>query len=56
MQEKILYRSFHKSIVTAVVMITGFGNLETTVVGAAIHLEMMRKITEVLSQDGQSLD
>jgi hypothetical protein len=36
-------------------MMTEFGNLETTAAGAVIHLEMMRKITKVLSQDEQSL-
>jgi hypothetical protein len=36
-------------------MMTEFGNPEATAAGAFIHLEMMRKITEVLSQDEQSL-
>jgi len=36
-------------------MITEFGNLEITAAGAVIHPEMMRKITEVLSQDEHSL-
>jgi len=36
-------------------MITAFGNLETTAAGAVIHLETMKKITEVLGQDEQSL-
>jgi hypothetical protein len=36
-------------------MMTEFGNLETTAAAAVIHLQMTRKITEVLSQDKQSL-
>jgi hypothetical protein len=36
-------------------MMTEFGNLEGTVGGKVIHLEMMRKLTKVLSQDEQSL-
>jgi hypothetical protein len=36
-------------------MMTEFGNLERTVGGTVIHLEMMRKLTKVFSQDELSL-